>query len=66
MSTIERRVTELERNRLGTEQSLVVLLGGAEDDAVQAAASREAERAGRQVIRVCFVEPDRATKEQQP
>ncbi len=66
MSTIERRVTELERTGLCAEQPLVVLLDGTENDAQHAAAVREAERTGRQVIRLRFVQPERAAKEQQP
>jgi hypothetical protein len=66
MSTIERRVRELERAGTSKEQPLVMLLEGAEPDAAQAGAMREAERTGRLVIRVRFVRPERAAKEQRP
>ena len=66
MSTIEKRVKELERTGTGTggDQPLLVVQYGNELDAVQVAAVLEAERSDRQVIRVRFVQPDKATKEQ--
>jgi len=64
MPTIEQRVKELERTGTGGDQPLLVVPYGSELDAVQAAAVLEAERAGRQVIRVRFIEPDKAAMEQ--
>ena len=64
MQTIEKRVTELERIGTGGDQPLMVVQYGDELDALQVATVLEADRSGRQVIRVRFVQPDKATKEQ--
>lgn len=67
MPTIERRVTDLERSHTGIcgAAPLVVLQGEAESNSRQATAVEDARRAGRQVITVRFVKPEKATKEQQ-
>lgn len=64
MQTIKKRVKELELIGTGGDQPLLVVQYGSELDAVQSAAVLEAERAGRRVIRVRFIEPDKATREQ--
>ena len=66
MTTIERRVTELERTGTSAAQALVVFLDATEAEAEDSAAVQEARRAGRLVIKVRFVQPETATKEQQP
>ena len=66
MPTIERRVTELERTRECDAPLLLMFLHGGEPDPQQRAVTQAAVRAGRQVIQVRFVEPEKATREQSP
>lgn len=64
MSTIDRRIADLERDGAFAQQSMLVVLHGTEPDVEQAAAIEAAARAGRQFLRVRFVEPDRAGEKQ--
>ena len=66
MTTIERRVTELERTGTSAAQPMVVFLDETEAEAEDSAAVQAARRAGRQVIKVRFVQPERAATEQRP
>lgn len=65
MTTIERRVAELERTGPCAAQPMVVFLDETEAEAVDSAAVQEAKRTGRLVIKVRFVQPDTSTNEQQ-
>ena len=65
MPTLERRVADLERSNPDHE-SLLVLVDGDRTDAERDAAILDAMRAGRKVLRVRFIEPERATTEQKP
>ena len=66
MTTIERRVTELERTGTCAAQPMVVFMDATEAEAEDSAAVQEARRAGRLVIKVRFVQPARTATEQQP
>jgi hypothetical protein len=64
MPTIERRVTELERTSATAGIPLLLILEHSSLAADQRVAKEAAERGGRRIILVRFVEPDRAALEQ--